>query len=153
MLSDISHEVPKNFALFDSVTTSKSHSNLNATDVDGGVASKPLAEVRKSYVTHLLPTLELNDRNKIKSYQSYQNLSTIQPRDASSKSKIYNPLHSSMSKTSARPNRWRNLTARSTQSSGYRTGQLSDVSKKFENLIGNWKFVLTFFLFNPYLVP
>ena len=121
------HDNSKSFTFFDSVPTK---SNANVTDA--GSFSKPLPEVRKSYVTHLLPTLELNgDRNKLKSYQSYQNLSTV-AREGRDKGKMYNPLSSSLGKTSARV-RWRNQTARSTQSNK----TFNDVTKKYENIIGN----------------
>jgi len=53
-------------------------------------------------------------------------------REGRDKGKMYNPLSSSLGKTSARV-RWRNQTARSTQSNK----TLNDVTKKYENIIGN----------------
>ncbi len=97
--------------------------------------SKP-NEYKQATLTHLQPQLDISfsGDKQIKSYQSFAQSSASVSR---SMSKIFNPLASS--------GRWRKMNSGRYSGASNRLSQsqshLSDVTKKYENIIG-WKFFL-----------
>jgi hypothetical protein len=99
------------------------------TMANGGAPSK-LHENKQATVSHLQPQLDLNfsGERQVKSYQSFVQSSASMSR---SMSKVYNPLLSS--------GRWRKTTGRYSGASGKNSqsySHLSDVTRKYENIIG-----------------
>ena len=91
---------------------------------------------KKDYVTQFIPQLDLS--NTSSHPKSYQN--PFQKQISQNNNKIFNPLASSGSKSQTK-NRFRKQTAKSINSSykqsQYTTSHLTDITRKYENIIGD----------------